>query len=162
MNEEKLKPLGLSLRKMLGSDLELITAMEHQVSTHGWSRKIFQQSLGANRCFVLEGLHCQAILGFCVLQNILDEVHILNVCIAPEYQRRGWGEALLTSIIEDANEQGAADIHLEVRASNMAARNIYHKLGFNDVGIRKNYYSAVTGREDALQMCLTLKFPDFN
>ncbi len=144
---------------MTQADLEFVYAIERKSTPQGWSKKIFQQSLQTNCCLVLQGEDYPTLLGFCVLQKILDELHILNLCITSEYQRHGWGQALLEGIIAVAEDAEIKDIHLEVRISNLAARNLYHKMGFNDVGSRANYYSTDTGREDALQMCYTVIFP---
>ncbi len=156
--EEFLLPLGLSLRKMTASDLDEVVAIEVNCTPKGWSRNIFEQSLKNNQCLVLQGKSYSRVLGFYVLQTIVDELHLLNICISAEYQKRGWGKALLRGIIADAEPLGIKDIHLEVRATNLAARNLYHSLGFNDVGLRANYYSGENGREDALQMCYTICF----
>lgn len=138
------------------ADLEAVTLIEHQSTPHGWSKKIFEQSLKSNCCVVLQGENYPHLLGFCVLQKIVDELHLLNICIAKEYQQRGWGQTLLNGIIAVAKDSNFQDIHLEVRISNLAARNLYHNTGFNDVGIRENYYSSESGREDALQMCYSI------
>ena len=138
------------------TDIETVTHIEHQSTPYGWSKKIFEQSLDSNCCLVLQGENHPELLGFCVLQKIVDELHILNICITREYQKRGWGQALLNAIIAMAKEASFQDIHLEVRISNLAARNLYHNMGFNDVGVRENYYSCEKGREDAVQMCYSI------
>ncbi len=116
--EQFLQPLGLKLRQMEISDIDAVTHIEHQSTPHGWSKKIFEQSLQSNCCLVLQGENYPQLLGFCVLQIVVDELHLLNICISQEYQQRGWGKALINAIIAVAKDSKIQDIHLEVRISN--------------------------------------------
>jgi len=142
------------------ADIDSMARIEHQSTPYGWTNKIFEQSLKSNCCLVLQGENYNNPLGFCILQKILDELHLLNICVAREYQQRGWGQAMVRGIIAIAEEEAVKDIYLEVRVSNQIARNLYHKLGFNDIGTRAGYYAGEKGREDALQMCYSVLLPE--
>ena len=91
-----------------------------------------------------------------------DEAHVLNVCITPERQGRGYGRHLLRALVKLAGDHGAARIFLEVRPSNPAAIALYHEEGFNEIGRRPRYYPSKDGREDALVMAMELVGEDIS
>jgi ribosomal-protein-alanine N-acetyltransferase len=89
--------------------------------------------------------------------QVLDEVHLLNIAVAPEHRRQGWGQVLLQSLAMQALAQGAQWLWLEVRTGNTPARGLYQRFGFQPMGVRKQYYPAGHGqREDAVVMSLNL------
>jgi ribosomal-protein-alanine N-acetyltransferase len=96
------------------------------------------------------------VIGYAILMVALDEAHLLNFAVASEWQNQGIGRAFLGHIVEVAREAGAQIIYLEVRPSNIAARHLYRKMGFQQIAIRPEYYPASAGREDALFLGLTL------
>lgn len=145
-----LQPLT-RLRPMQLEDLDTIMAIETQIYSHPWSRGNYTDSLNAGySCWVYE--HNGQIIGYAVLMMALDEAHLLNISIARPFQRKGLGRALLNEMIAVARKHGALTLYLEVRASNKAARNLYESIGFNEFSIRKAYYPAAQGREDAVLM----------
>ena len=77
------------------------------------------------------------------------EAHILNVCIREEYRCRGFARKMLLYLLERARTAGMYEAFLEVRPSNTTAARLYHAMGFEQVGIRRGYYQAAAGREDA-------------
>jgi [ribosomal protein S18]-alanine N-acetyltransferase len=93
------------------------------------------------------------IIGYSTLSVVVDEAEIIDLEITTAYRRQGFGCLLLQELIRVAKQQGAQKIFLEVRRSNQAAINLYQKMGFKIINIRKNYYSAQDGREDALVLC---------
>lgn len=93
--------------------------------------------------------------GYAEFRNIAGEAQIYNIAVAPEFRRRGIGEALLRHLIAKASEDGCFMVTLEVRSGNEAAMTLYEKLGFREVGRRRNYYSK--GGEDAVLMDLDLR-----
>ena len=97
-----------------------------------------------------------ATIGYTVLMRAADEVHLLNLSIAADSQRRGYGSLLLERICELARAQGARLLFLEVRPSNAAGLRLYERHGFAQVGVRRDYYPAHAGREDALILSLPL------
>lgn len=143
---------------MLFTDIAQVAGIERQVEYHPWSERQFQESLEAGqRCTVLvEG---EKVIGFCILQPVLDEANLLLMAIDPTYQGQGCGLALLDGSLERLGE-GCVMVFLEVRASNTPAISLYQKVGFHQMGIRKNYYPAdraiiASGKEDAVLMALT-------
>ena len=98
------------------------------------------------------------IVGYGVISVAADEAHILNVCVAPERQSRGYGRRLLRALIKYGVDLGARRVFLEVRPSNPNAIALYHSDGFNEIGRRPRYYPAANGREDALVMAIELFF----
>ncbi len=147
-----------TIRSMLQSDISSVAAIERQVEFHPWSERQFQESLEAGqRCTVM--VDDGGVIGFCILQPVLDEANLLLMAIDPQYQGQGRGLALLEESIERLGER-CVMIFLEVRASNRNAISLYEKVGFHQMGIRKNYYPAdralfATGKEDAVLMALT-------
>ena len=96
------------------------------------------------------------LLGYGVLSAAAGEAHILNLCIAPEYQGRGHGRRLLRRMLDLARWHQALQVFLEVRPSNPRAIQLYRDEGFNEIGRRPRYYPARDGREDALVMAIEL------
>ena len=90
------------------------------------------------------------VIGYAVFVNAAQECHLLNLCIGPQLQGRGYGRQLLAKVLNDARDNGAGCIFLEVRPSNRYAMQLYQSEGFNEVGVRKKYYPVQHGREDAV------------
>lgn len=147
-----------SLRSMQLTDIVQVAAIERQVEYHPWSERQFQESLEVGqRCTVL--VDDEKVIGFCILQPVLDEANLLLMAIDPAYQGQGCGLALLDGSLERLGER-CVMVFLEVRASNTPAISLYQKVGFHQMGIRKNYYPAdraviASGKEDAVLMALT-------
>lgn len=138
------------IRSMQAADLVQVSLLEQQVQTHPWSLQQFQQSVENYACTVLE--HADQIIGFCILQCVLDEANLLLMAIDPKYQGQGFGAQLLSQSIARLNNE-PVQIFLEVRESNTAALRLYEKLDFHQIDIRKNYYPCVSGgRENAVIM----------
>jgi [ribosomal protein S18]-alanine N-acetyltransferase len=87
--------------------------------------------------------------GYGIMSVGAGEAHILNVCIRDEYRSRGFARKVMLYLLERARGAGMSEAYLEVRPSNVAAARLYHSLGFEQVGIRRGYYQASIGREDA-------------
>ncbi|HEY8910115.1 MAG TPA: ribosomal protein S18-alanine N-acetyltransferase [Desulfosporosinus sp.] len=139
------------IRPMLSSDLEVIMDIERVSFSTPWSLESFKAELKDNdyaRYFCLE-LNGQ-VIGYMGLWFILDEGHITNIAIAPDYRGHHWGEFLMRSVMAEMVNQGMERMTLEVRVSNSLALSLYKRLGFTHAGVRKGYY-ADTG-EDALIM----------
>jgi ribosomal-protein-alanine N-acetyltransferase len=142
-------------RPMQPEDLDAIMAIEPHIYSHPWSRGNFADSLNAGySCWVCQ--HEGQFVGYAVMMLVLDEAHVLNISIAQAYQGRGLGRALLMQLIDVAHRHGAQMMFLEVRPSNLAARALYESVGFNEFSVRKGYYPAEHGREDAILMGLAL------
>ncbi len=147
-----------TIRSMLQSDIPSVAAIERQVEFHPWSERQFQESLEAGqRCTVM--VDEAKVIGFCILQPVLDEANLLLMAIDPQYQGQGRGFILLTESVELLGDS-CVMVFLEVRTSNRPAISLYEKVGFHQMGIRKNYYPAdralfANGKEDAVLMALT-------
>jgi ribosomal-protein-alanine N-acetyltransferase len=146
-----MKTHPLVLRPMQESDLPIIMAIEERAYPYPWALANFKDCLKHNYdCWVYE--QNEHIIAYTVLMLVLDELSILNVCVNPFHQRQGLGAALLNTIENLAVERGMTNCFLEVRPSNKAALKLYQKQGFHEIGLRKRYYPAATGREDAIVM----------
>ena len=142
------------IRRMLLTDLDAVVAIEREVFLFPWTRGNFSDSIESGyHCLVLE--QDSRLFGYGVMIIGPEEAHLLTLSIAAESQRKGWGELLLRHFIHIAKEQRARSIFLDVRESNHAAARLYERIGFRQVGKRKDYYPAMGGREDSLLMELT-------
>jgi ribosomal-protein-alanine N-acetyltransferase len=123
------------LAPMAKGDLDAVLAIEQAVYTHPWTREL---------------------VGYFVLLCAAGEAHLLNLSIAQGRQRRGHGAALLREAMRVARENGAKNIFLEVRPSNLAGKTLYERFGFKKIALRRGYYPAQGGREDALVLSCAL------
>ena len=142
--------------RMGEAELDAVVEIEHAVHAHPWTRGNFADSISA-------GYHCwvvhrdSALVGYGVVMIAAGEAHLLNLSVAPNWQRRGVGAELTRFFVKLARDYGAEKIFLEVRPSNAAARALYAGYGFTEVGVRRDYYPAGQSREDAVIMELELK-----
>ena len=137
------------IRPMSGHDLPAVMKVENAAYEFPWTLPIFRDCLRVGcHCYVYESP--QGIVGHGIMSVAVGECHILNICVHPGYQRRGLGEGMVYFLLDLARLKKARMALLEVRASNTAAYRLYTKLGFDEVGLRKNYYPARAGREDAI------------
>jgi ribosomal-protein-alanine N-acetyltransferase len=137
------------------ADLDAVLAIEQAVYTHPWTRGNFADALrSGNQCrtWRLGG----ELVGYFVLLAAAGEAHLLNLSIAEGRQRRGHGAALLREAMRVARESGARIIFLEVRPSNRAGQALYERFGFKRIALRRGYYPAHGGREDALVLSCAL------
>ena len=145
----------LNYRPMRASDLPLVARLEKDLYAFPWSAGNFRDSLNAGYdCW--SACHGDTLVGYAVLMVALDEAHLLNVAIAADWQRQGIGRAFLAHMVAVAKGAGCGIVYLEVRPSNMPARQLYRTMGFQQIAIRPNYYPTAAGREDALFLGLTL------
>ena len=143
------------LAAMAEPDLDAVLAIESAVYSHPWTRGNFADSLrAAYSCRTLR--LGQELLGYFVLMVAAGEAHLLNLSVAQAHQRRGHGSALLREAQRLSREQGGRRMFLEVRPSNSAGQVLYEKFGFRKIALRRGYYPAVLGREDALVLSCAL------
>ncbi len=143
------------IRRMELDDLPDVLRNERRGYTHPWSEGIFKDCLAhGNECWLLT--HGKTTVGHGILSVAAGESHLLNVCVHPESQGNGFGRKLVEHLIQRALALGASTIFLEVRPSNKVAWELYERLGFNEVGVRENYYPAYKGREDAIVLAKEL------
>jgi len=142
-------------RRMHERDLDTVMAIENSIYPHPWTRGNFKDSLR-------EGYHCWvmevtgAFIGYAVLAVALDEAHLLNLSIAANWQRQGRGREMLQFLLKLAGDMGVHKVFLEVRPTNLAGIALYTATGFSEIAIRRGYYPAKHGREDAIVMQLEL------
>jgi len=142
-------------RLMREEDIDQVLEVEHASFTTPWSREAFFNEIHNNKFAVYIVLEeDDKIIGYCGTWIVIDEAHVTNIAILPEYRGKKLGEALLTKLISTAREMGAKSMTLEVRVTNHVAQSLYRKFGFHNGGIRKNYYS--DNQEDALIMWVNL------
>ena len=142
---------GLLYRPMAAADLASVVAIETVAYSHPWSRANFIDSLAAGYSAELRVQAGGGVVGYFVALPGFEESHLLNLTVAPAWQRAGHGQALLRRVMHLARQRGDQSLWLEVRPSNLAARALYQRLGFAQVGCRRNYYPAPEQRrEDAL------------
>lgn len=146
---------AFSFRLMNLEDIDQIMVVEQESFTLPWSRVAFYNELVLNQYahyLVLEV--DERIVGYCGVWIVVDEAHITNIALLPEYRGKKLGEALLRKVMDFAREKGATKMTLEVRVSNHVAQSLYRKLGFQGGAIRKGYYT--DNHEDALVMWVNL------
>jgi ribosomal-protein-alanine N-acetyltransferase len=140
---------------MTADDLSAVLAIENDIYEFPWTRGNFRDSLESGySCWLYrDGAD---LVGYAVVMLALDEAHLLNLSIARATQRRGYGRQLLEEVSAVARGHGARSMFLEVRPTNLAGRELYARSGFRQVGLRRSYYPAHGGREDALVLSRTL------
>jgi ribosomal-protein-alanine N-acetyltransferase len=137
-----------TLRPLREHDLPQVHRIERRSYDFPWSLGVFSDCLRVGYC-------CWAILdksdlsGYGIMTIAAQECHILNICVDPDYRRRGYASALLQQLLCSADVHGAKTAYLEVRPSNHAAIDLYTRVGFSRIGERPNYYPARNGRENA-------------
>lgn len=130
-------------------DLDGVARLEAGLQAFPWSRGNFADSLQAGHSVWVLRIGGD-LVGFSVVMSVLDEAHLLNIGVDRGYQGRGYGARLLRQVMENARLNGAQKLFLEVRPSNDQAVALYRHFGFRQIGLRKGYYPAAGGREDAL------------
>ena len=136
------------IRVMHELDVPVVVAIERAAYQFPWSEGIFRDCLRV-------GYVCRVVdlggdmAGYGIMSIGAGEAHILNVCIRAQYRGRGLARKLLEYLLERARISGMHEAFLEVRPSNTTAARLYHSMGFEQVGMRRGYYQAAVGREDA-------------
>jgi len=155
----------LAVRHVPWSDLwfDEVLAIEQSAYSHPWTPGNFRDSVVAGyhlEILLVQDQGREHVAGYCVAMEGVDEVHLLNITVAPAWQGRGLGTRLLTALCAWARQRQAQWLWLEVRASNTHAQQVYQHFGFKRVGERKDYYPLSPGqREDAVVMSLLLRVP---
>jgi ribosomal-protein-alanine N-acetyltransferase len=141
---------------MLAEQLDAVVAIEQRAYAHPWNRTNFMDALqsGNQAQMLLAG---DVLLGYFVAMPGVDEMHLLNITVAPDYQGQGWARVMLDALTVWARGQSAEWLWLEVRVGNLRAMRVYEAHGYKRVGQRRDYYPAGNGqREDAVVMGLRL------
>jgi ribosomal-protein-alanine N-acetyltransferase len=139
------------LRDMTEADLDGVLRIEREVHAHPWTLGNFSDALRSKylcKVYEKDGI----MLGYAVLMLAVDEAELLDIAVAAQHQRQGLGRNLLDEMMALARRHDMRRMVLEVRASNAAAISLYRRAGFADIGLRRDYYPAEHGREDAILM----------
>lgn len=144
------------VRPLALGDLPEVLAIERAAYGFPWSEGVFRDCLRVGyRCFAATDLS-DRVLGYSLLSVAAGEAHVLNLCVDPTQRRRGVATLLLDNMLRIASRCSAGSVMLEVRPSNSAAIKLYYREGFERIGVRKRYYPAAGGREDALLLAKVL------
>jgi len=143
--------MNVVLRDLHEADVEAVLRIEQQVHRQPWTAGNFLDALRAGYVCKLLEVAGQP-MGYAVLMWGVDEAELLNISVAQEQQRRGWGKQLLLAMLELARDRHAVRVLLEVRVSNAPAIALYRATGFSEIGVRRGYYASGQGREDAMMM----------
>jgi ribosomal-protein-alanine N-acetyltransferase len=177
MSAVPVRPREARLEPITVERVPAVCAIEQVAYTHPWTQANFIDSLAAGyhcQCLVgppaddgddgggaaAEAAPAETLIGYFVAMKGVDEVHLLNITVAPAFQRQGWALTMLEALAGWSRARNAQWLWLEVRASNLRALAIYLRNGFRRVGVRKGYYPArMNRREDAIVMSLRLDGP---
>ena len=142
-------------RLMTEYDLPAVLDIENRSYEFPWTEGIFHDCLRFGySSWVME--IDRRIIGYGVMSLAVQECHILNLCVDPEFQSNGIGRRLLDQLFTIARARKADTAFLEVRPTNTQALSLYISEGFNEIGTRRNYYPALVGREDAIILAKSL------
>ena len=139
----------VEIRTMHYSDLKQVVEVEKRAYPHPWTLGIFRDCLRVGHHAWVMTLD-KEIVAYAIVMLSPGEAHILNICVDPEYQARGLGRYLLRHLIKRTEQTDIDMVLLEVRRSNKNAKLLYLSEGFHELGVRKAYYPAEDGREDAI------------
>lgn len=146
----------VNYRKMTIADVEAVYAIEQATFPSPWTLDSFYYEMSENQFshYLVAEDEQQTIVGFCGMWLVIDAAQITNVAVVDAVRGQGMGEGLMREAMRVAKEANMEVMSLEVRVTNTVAQNLYRKLGFQDGGIRKNYYT--DNQEDALVMWVNL------
>jgi len=145
----------LTLRQMTEGDVAGVVALERAANRFPWSERIFRDCLRVGYvCRVID--LAGEVVGYGIMSMGAGEAHILNVCVREDLRCRGLGRRMLEYLLDRGHGSGMLEAFLEVRPSNVVAIRLYQALGFEQVGMRRGYYQAPGGREDAAVLRLDL------
>ena len=149
VRQEAIRVPELDIRAMLEADIAAVLRIERASYAFPWTEGIFRDCLRVHyTCRV--GAIGATTVGYGILSVAAGEAHLLNLCVADAYRCRGIGRRLLAHLLLAAGGAGAKEAFLEARPSNTSAIRLYQSLGFMQIGMRRGYYQAIDGREDAI------------
>lgn len=148
---------SLKFTQIITTDISQLMPIENACHSHPWSEKTFATCIGS-RYFGEKVSQAQGIVGFYVGELVIDEATLMDICVEPSEQGKGFGKTLLNQFIQQAKAKGAIKIWLEVRAKNISAQMLYMNAGFIEINRRTGYYpsSSGFGYEDAIVMSLSI------
>lgn len=146
------------IREMTAADVSLAAEIENKCFAHPWSEQSIESEMNLENSVFLMAFEEDKAIGYVGLSAVLDEGYMGNLAVVDEYRRKGIGRALMKELLRICKDKDFSFVTLEVRESNLPAINLYLSLGFERVGVRKNYYKEPT--ENAL--LLTKYFKEIN
>lgn len=148
----KINDQEILIREMTLEDARQVFELDQICFTEAWSLDSFKYEMSENKFarYYVSETEDKKIVGYCGLWHILDEGHITNVAVKPEFRGKGLAQEIVAMLIEKSMKLGIKTFTLEARKSNQPAINLYKKFGFSEAGIRKGYYS--DNNEDAIIM----------
>ena len=147
--------MQIEIRPMTAQDINAVMEVEKSAYVFPWTKGIFADCIRVNyECWVATSN--EEIIAHAVLSIAAGESHILNLAVSKKIQQQGIGKQLLLHMINIARSHSADMILLEARPTNTAAIKLYETIGFNEIGIRKGYYPAENGKEDAIMFAMQL------
>ena len=150
-----------SVRLMVADDVAAVSMIERLSFDLPWSQKAFKAEIVSNDlAHYLVAEVMEKIVAYAGMWMIIDEAHVTNVAVLPDYRGQGIGKLIMGSLIVYAGQQGARRMTLEVRSSNEVAKQLYQRFGFTAAGIRKKYYTDTN--EDAIIMWLDINKATFD
>lgn len=144
-------PEGISFADLTAADIDAVVEIERQSFDRPWSRNLFLRELESDISRTIVARDAEGhgpILGYVCRWLVVDEVQILNLAVHPDHRRQGLGRALMAYVLDEARERLAVTMTLEVRDGNVAAIELYERLGFKRTGVRRAYYGE--GRDGVL------------
>ncbi len=141
--------------RLMKAALAEVVSIQSEVGDSSWSEAAFLAEFSSATSSIWGARLGGALVGFLVIQEVLDESHILNLAVAGACQGQGIGRTLLSDVLHDLFRRGRNTVFLEVRPSNLRARALYESIGFREVGRRVAYYR--DNAEDAVVMRLELR-----
>ena len=142
-------------REISLGDLDGIVQIERAVNPFPWGEEALRDTIASSGHHLISLREGRAV-GFLLSSFVLDEAQLLLIGVSPNWQGVGVGGQLLKELINRSQDQGQKLIYLEVRSGNERAIRLYRSLGFIDIGVRRDYYPGLVGREDAIVMSLQL------
>ncbi|OUS41211.1 ribosomal-protein-alanine N-acetyltransferase [Oleispira antarctica] len=150
----------MPIRLMQEEDLAAVMINENAAYDFPWSSSIMASNQKRHYCVVFEAAadseNAGEVLGHAILSTVVDEASVLNIAVSPKAQRQRVGYQLMDDILQYAGSRNCIEVFLEVRESNRPAFTMYHQFGFNEVGVRNNYYPSHQGRENAILLACYL------
>ncbi|MCL2485962.1 MAG: ribosomal protein S18-alanine N-acetyltransferase [Endomicrobia bacterium] len=147
----------MKLVDFLPDFLNDIIAIEEQSFLHPWKEKMFLDSAANELVSFKVIVENEKVAGYCLFWILEGQAEILNIAVSPDFRRRSFAKQMLQYIIECSKEKDTECVFLDVRAGNSAAISLYESFGFEKTGIRKKYYTGISGKEDALILRKKLK-----
>ena len=138
----------MNITEMNASHVPQVAQLEQLCFADPWSEKSIASELTSKWSYWLVAVEDDRVVGYIGSQSSIDESDVMNVAVHPDYRRKGIAENLINHLVEELKNRGSHALLLEVRASNAPAIGLYEKLGFEQIGLRKNYYR--NPKEDAL------------